>query len=459
MEQVTTPLRPEEETPAEAEAVAPWMPVIAPPDHCASCSVEKTDAPRCEHCGAAIRAGGHVILRTISQGPHGRVYEALAPDGKRVALKELIFSLVPDAATLDAFQREAELLRSVSHAQIPRLLTAFSEGAGVNTRLYLAQELVEGMSLQEAIAREKLSSVEARRLAGQVLRVLQALHGRDPPMLHRDVKPANLILRPDGVVSLVDFGSARLLARGVTHGATLVGTFGYMPPEQLGGTVDASCDLYALGATLMHALTGKPPEEMTRDGFSLDADRHLRDLADPQLRRVIKKMVAPNRADRYRSAEEALHALRGTRWSLPAAWKALPARPRRLLAALLGAAAFCGLLAYAAAPSTYLSRPSIPPRPRPPIVVYPSPSDGRQDPSGLGMLALSTSPAGLHVVIDRVPTGRFTPIPIAAPLYVRPGRHAVQFFLPDGRLSPDRVVSIEVGKVTTLRNVPVDPAR
>jgi serine/threonine protein kinase len=80
-----------------------------------------------------------------------------------------------------------------------------------------------------------------------------------PPVLHRDLKPANVVLRPDGTLALVDFGSVRTLSTDRTHGSTLVGTFGYMPPEQLGGTVDRTSDLYALGATLLHDLTGRDP--------------------------------------------------------------------------------------------------------------------------------------------------------------------------------------------------------
>jgi len=435
MEQVTAPLPPEQERPAEAvPAVAPWVPAPEPPDHCTGCSVEKTDAPRCEHCGAAIRAGGHVILRTISQGPHGRVYEALAPNGKKVALKELIFSLVPDAATLDAFQREAELLRSVSHAQIPRLLAAFSEGVGVNTRLYLAQELVEGMSLQEAIARAPLSTLEARRLARQILRVLQVLHGRDPPVLHRDIKPANLILQPDGVMSLVDFGSARLLARGVTHGATLVGTFGYMPPEQLGGTVDASCDIYALGATLVHALTGKPPEEMTRDGFSLDVDRHLRDLADPGLKRAIRKMVAPNRADRFRSAEEALYALRGTQPMLPAKWRALSVRARLLMG--LAAVASLGLGAVLArVPARGERFVQAPPRraePRWSISISIGEQGRSSLPSGMAGVRVTSSHPDALFLLDGRPVN-LRALAGAEPYEIAPGTHEVRFALNGGR--------------------------
>jgi serine/threonine protein kinase len=83
------------------------------------------------------------------------------------------------------------------------------------------------------------------------------------------VKPANIMLRPDGHVMLVDFGSARFMEGAHTHRSTLVGTFGYMPPEQLGGTVDRTSDLYALAASLLHAVTGRPPSEFLDDGMRL----------------------------------------------------------------------------------------------------------------------------------------------------------------------------------------------
>jgi serine/threonine protein kinase len=110
-------------------------------------------------------------------------------------------------------------------------------------------------------------------------------------------------------MALVDFGAVRDLTRELTHGSTLVGTFGYMPPEQLGGTVDATSDIYALGATLLHGLTGVPPSDLLVDGMELRFDRQLQGVSD-ELRAFIKKLVAPRRSARFPSAEAALEALR-----------------------------------------------------------------------------------------------------------------------------------------------------
>jgi hypothetical protein len=240
----------------QSQALA--SPVSASP--CAGCG-QPTDVVRCPLCGVAQQVGSYVVERVLAQGPHARVYVARDASGRLVALKEIQFSTVPSVLELDAFEREAEALRSLHHPSIPRYIDCLREGQGVGLRLYLASEFVAGETLAARIQRAPLSGSEALVLAQRLLDILDYLHGRSPPVLHRDVKPANVVLRPDGTVALVDFGSVRALSADRTHGSTLVGTFGYVPPEQLGGTVDRTSDLYALGATLLHALTGKPPVE------------------------------------------------------------------------------------------------------------------------------------------------------------------------------------------------------
>ncbi|MCE9672040.1 protein kinase [Myxococcus stipitatus] len=316
MERIQSPTRPRE------HAEAPG---------CVLCDAE-LEGPRCGHCGAAVAPGGYRVQRLLSQSPHGRVYLAVDGDGRKVALKELLFAMVPGVEQLDAFEREAAVLRSLSHPDIPRFVASFREGSGVGTRLYLAQELVEGESLLQRLARRRLDEEEAWTLAEQVLQTLDALHRRTPALLHRDVKPANLILRPEGRAALVDFGSARHLSRDVTHGSTLVGTFGYMPPEQLGGTVEPSSDLYALGATLVHALTGREPAELVDDGLVLSFEAHLSEGSEG-LRGFLRKLLAPRRADRFSSAKAALSALRAAR-----AAPASPGRGSQVLAPARGGA-------------------------------------------------------------------------------------------------------------------------
>jgi serine/threonine protein kinase len=282
---------------------------------CPSCSAALSGGNRCGACGAAARAGAFRVLSVLAQSPHGRTYRAEGPGGL-VALKELVFALVPTAQQLDAFEREAKLLGSVSHPQIPRLIDSFREGDGPSLRLYLAQEMIEGEPLS---ARIGIDEAEARGVARQLLTILRFLHERG--IVHRDVKPANVLRRPDGTLVLVDFGAARAL-QGVTHGATLVGTFGYMPPEQLGGTVDATADLYALGATLVHLVGRKAPEDILGADLELRLD-HLNVSA--AFRAFLARLTARKRTARPASAAEALLAL-----DAPAPRKA-PVRTRFLL--------------------------------------------------------------------------------------------------------------------------------
>ncbi|HKC60286.1 MAG TPA: serine/threonine-protein kinase [Myxococcales bacterium] len=270
------------------------------PSACPGCG-RPGSAARCGFCGVSFSAGPYRVERILGQGASGRVYRAVAPDGTVIALKELQFSTVPGAQQIDAFEREAATLKTLHHPRIPRFIASFQEGEGVQLRLYLAAEFIEGEALSARIARGPLAEAELRDVAAQVLQVLAYLHKLG--VLHRDIKPDNLIVRPGGELVLVDFGSARKLQGSRTFGATLVGTFGYMPTEQLGGTVDATSDLYALGATLLHAATGKPPSELLAGDFS------LRVPAGIPLRDLIARLVQPRRDRRLRSAEAALAAL------------------------------------------------------------------------------------------------------------------------------------------------------
>jgi len=274
---------------------------------CAVCG-NALSSERCAGCGSPVAPGGFRVLSRIAMSAHSRVYLAQAPEGARVALKELVFRLAPDAKRIEAFQREGELLAQLSHPRIPRFLASFTEGTGPQTRLYLAQEFIEGPSLLKQLQTHRFTEVEVISVGRQVLETLVYLHGLSPRVLHRDIKPANLLARPDGSICLVDFGTARDVTRGGTVNSTLVGTFGYMPPEQLGGTVSESSDLYSLGATLLHLLSRRPPSELLRGrGLQLEVGEKLN--ASPAFRTYLARMIAPAPADRFPTAAEALRAL------------------------------------------------------------------------------------------------------------------------------------------------------
>lgn len=272
---------------------------------CGSSTIDERD--RCGYCGVPWRAGPYRVLEVIARSAHGAVYRAVDDAGAIVALKELVFALVPSTQAVDAFEREGAVLSALSHPAIPKFRGTFTVGSGVSTRLYLAQDFQPGETLEARARTRHLAEEEVLALGRQLLEVLVYLHEQWPPVLHRDLKPANIIVTPDGQLRVVDFGSARAVSAGGTHGSTLVGTFGYMAPEQLGGSVEPRSDLYGVGATLVHLLTRRPPHELMRDGrtLELDAGLHL----SPRTRSFLQRLVAVKPQDRFASARAALTAL------------------------------------------------------------------------------------------------------------------------------------------------------
>lgn len=293
---------------------------------CPACD-DLVDGARCNACGAAVRPGGYTVERVLISNAHGRMYAARDVDGKQVALKELVFVQSPTAGALAAFEREARFLRALEHPAIPRFCASFQEDTGIHARYYLAQELVKGESLEHRLEEHFFSEGEIRDIARQVLDVLVYLQGLSPMVIHRDIKPANLLLRPDGSIAVVDFGAAHV--QGMTVGSTAIGTFGYMPLEQLAGEVDATTDLYALGASLIHLLTRREPWRLLQDGLLADV---VPNVSKP-MRGFLARLVAPNPRDRFASAAEARAALDrlggGRRRMLPVSWRI----PRPLLLA------------------------------------------------------------------------------------------------------------------------------
>lgn len=257
---------------------------------------------RCDGCGVAFRAGSFRVLDVLVRTEHSRLYLAEDQEGNVVALKELVFAQVPDAQTLEAFEREARLLRQLDHPRIPNFVDSFQEGEGVGVRLYLAQEFVEGTSLLQKLDDHRFTEEEVIDIGRQILDILVYLQDLSPPIFHRDVKPANLIIKPDGAVVLVDFGAARDV--GATQGGTAVGTFGYMPTEQLAGIVNTTTDLFALGATLVHLLCRRSPWEILGQ-----EPIGKRVSVSPEFRAYLERLTAAEPAERYPSAKRARAAL------------------------------------------------------------------------------------------------------------------------------------------------------
>ena len=176
---------------------------------------------------ASLTAGPFRVVALLGKREYARTYRAVAEDGTSVVLKELWLTRVPDTKTLDAFDAEVRVLARLKHPRIPRFRESFTTGAGKDVRFTLAMDEVRGTALSEVVKRHgPLALAEVERLVGQTLDLLSYLQRQQPKVLHRDVKPANLIQRPDGSVVLVDFGVARVVETAAD--GTLVGCSGGM---------------------------------------------------------------------------------------------------------------------------------------------------------------------------------------------------------------------------------------
>jgi hypothetical protein len=192
----------------------------------------------------------------------------------------------------------------------------------------LVQQFIEGTTVQQRLDRgQPLRPDDARRVLRELLGALRHLHEHDPPLVHRDIKPGNVILTPDDQPYLVDFGAVQNRLRGAdAAGSTIVGTLGYMPLEQLRGQAVPASDLYALGMTIVVALAGQAPEQLPIDESSgkVAIDRVLPAATPKQLRDALDAMIEVLAGHRVHSATEALARLDAP--SIPAPAPRLHAR-------------------------------------------------------------------------------------------------------------------------------------
>ncbi|MDX2100186.1 MAG: serine/threonine-protein kinase [Leptolyngbyaceae cyanobacterium bins.59] len=233
-----------------------------------------------------------------------------------VVLKVLWLGEDFDWQELKLFQREGEILKSLSHPAIPRYLD-YLEIKTPEKGFVLVQSYVEGRSLEQHLQTGRtFSEEEVRELAKALLEILMDLHRRQLPVIHRDLKPSNILLtnrsgNSVGQVYLVDFGSVQTLAAREGGTLTIVGTYGYMPPEQFGGQAYAASDLYSLGATLIYLVTGLHPAELPQQNLKIQFRSQV--SLSPALADWLEWLTEPSLNRRVKSAQEALRALESTK--------------------------------------------------------------------------------------------------------------------------------------------------
>jgi serine/threonine protein kinase len=252
------------------------------------------------------------ILDILGEGGSGATYRAKDEQtGQTVALKALSLRRMSDWKALELFEREAQVLAQLHHPAIPQYLAHFHTDTPHDRTFYLVQQLAAGQSLAQRVqAGWRSTEAEVRQIAEQILNTLIYLHSLTPPVIHRDLKPQNLIRQANGQIHLVDFGAVQhTYYNTLMRGSTVVGTFGYMAPEQFRGQAVAATDLYSLGATLLFLLTHRSPAELPTDRLKLDFRSHIQVSA--AFADWLEQMLEPELTDRFTTAQEALDVLQG----------------------------------------------------------------------------------------------------------------------------------------------------
>jgi serine/threonine protein kinase len=234
----------------------------------------------------------YAISKKLGEGGQAATFDAVDKlHGRAVVLKRFRVRGATSWKEVELAEREAHVLASIEHPNLPRYVEHFEERG----ELWLVTEKIEGESLAAKKQRRagfRVADVE--RFLGDARDALAYLHGRAPPIVHRDIKPGNVIARPDGSFAIIDFGSVRDRLK-PTGGSTVVGTFGYMAPEQFQGRAMPASDVYAVGVTALVMLTGQEPEELPHKGLAIDVAAALKGLpVRPELVHALEQMTSPD---------------------------------------------------------------------------------------------------------------------------------------------------------------------
>ncbi|MGN0155521.1 MAG: serine/threonine protein kinase [Lachnospiraceae bacterium] len=259
-----------------------------------------------------ILGGKYEILKKIGQGGMSIVYVAMDTRlNKQWAVKEIKKSPKQDTRMLlKSLQMEANILKMVDHPVLPRIVDIINYKGTV----FVVMDYIEGRTLSEVL---KLEGAQPQdkviEWAKDLCSALDYLHSMNPPIIYRDMKPSNIMLKPDGKVKLIDFGTAKEFDVESNADTTALGTRGYAAPEQFGDArgrgihkTDARTDIYSLGATLYHILTGKNPSEPP---YVIKPIRDWDPSLSSGLEKIINKCTMPNPEDRYQSCTELIYDL------------------------------------------------------------------------------------------------------------------------------------------------------
>ncbi|MBG1266478.1 serine/threonine protein kinase [Nostoc sp. WHI] len=230
-----------------------------------------------------------------------------------VVIKLLSFGSDFEWDSLKLFEREAETLKNLAHPLIPRYLNYFEVNLPTIKGFALVQTYIPAKTLEQYLQTGRtFTEAEVKQIAKALLEILIYLHGLYPPVIHRDIKPSNILLgdrsgNSIGQIYLVDFGSVQTVLATETGTRTVVGTYGYMPPEQFGGRTVAASDLYSLGATLIYLMTGIYPADLPQKDFRIQFEQAAN--VSPSFSNWLRLMIEPILERRFSSVVVAIAAL------------------------------------------------------------------------------------------------------------------------------------------------------
>ena len=251
--------------------------------------------------------GKYKILNVVGRGGMSVVYLAMNEKAnKQWAIKEVRkdgvsnFDVVKQGLIV-----ETDMLKKFNHPLLPSIVDVID----TNGTFLIVMDYIEGKPLSDSIQENgALPQEDVIKWAIQLCDVLGYLHRQEPPIIYRDMKPANVMLKPDGNITLIDFGTAREYKRENLEDTTCLGTRGYAAPEQFGGQgqTDPRTDIYCLGATLYHLVTGHNPSDPPYEMYPI---RYWDESLSQGLENIILKCTQNNPEDRYQSCDELLYAL------------------------------------------------------------------------------------------------------------------------------------------------------
>jgi len=273
---------------------------------CNNCGKSNKESSKfCYSCGSfllceisSILNKRYHIIELIKSGRSGAIYRAKDIKLDILCVIKELFENSENPSIIERFEREAMILAGLKHNNLPGVIDYFV----LKSRYYLVMDLVDGEDFLTILKKQGTPGLPEEQVilwSIEILKVIEFLHSHDPPIIYRDIKPSNVMLHKDGRVILIDFGIARTINPGSAKKKTAVGTNGYAPGEQYFGKAEPRSDLYAMGATMHHLLTGKDPRR-----FKFEPIKNSNPEITPELDDIVMKALQYEVSKRFDSAKE-----------------------------------------------------------------------------------------------------------------------------------------------------------